>query len=106
MLTVLECVKGLKDSQVEHYKAEILRAFYTNVLDNASHFKTTGTIFLEPLNYDSMLKAYNELVEYKYDIRSYTTLDQRYLEDKEEFVIEFDLEKEYKQYLDLSTDIG
>lgn len=91
MLTVLECVRGIKDAEIQTLKGKILNEFYNEVLSNACIKRTNGTIEFYGDNVDLLVEAYSQLLEYKYDLKKHTRLDQRFLDDGE-FVLDYDLE--------------
>jgi hypothetical protein len=90
MLTIIECVNGVKNAQIETLKGRILNAFYSEILSSASINKTEGVIYFNDADINLLVKVYNDLLKYNYDLQKYTKLDARFIEDGE-LVIEYNL---------------
>lgn len=93
MLSIVDCVNGIKHGRKTEIKAQIIQNFYGEILSNAQINKLNGTIDVqfEDSEFDLALEATKELLDSDYHFKRYVTLDDRFLED-EEITLEFNLE--------------
>lgn len=97
MLSITECVKGIREGRKAEIKAKIIQNFYGEILSNAQIDRLDGTIDVQfdDKEFNLALEATKELLENDFNFKRYVTLDDRFLEDKE-ITLEFNLENTLK----------
>jgi len=96
MLSITECVNGIREGRKAEIKGKIIQDFYAEILSNAQIDRLDGTVdveFKDRKDFKLALEATKELIENDFNFQRYVTLD---FLDNEEITLEFDLEQSFK----------